>query len=84
MCVPGLGARKHKHSCFPALPHQLPLHRAPHSPSPAASAPRTSPSHPQVEVPGVENINLSRLVASHRDYLAVMDDVLEVINMHDA
>jgi hypothetical protein len=38
----------------------------------------------QVEVPGVENINLSRLVGSHGDYLAVMEDILEAMNMHDA
>jgi hypothetical protein len=37
----------------------------------------------RVEVPGVENINLSRLVASHGDYLTCMEDVLEAINMHD-
>lgn len=37
----------------------------------------------KVEVPGVENINLSRLVAAHGDYLTSMEDVLEAINMHD-
>lgn len=31
----------------------------------------------------VENINLSRLVAVHGDYLTSMEDVLEAINMHD-
>jgi hypothetical protein len=34
-------------------------------------------------VPGVENINLSRLIAGHQDYLEVMDEILEAINMHD-
>jgi hypothetical protein len=37
----------------------------------------------QVEVPGVENINLSRLIAGHQDYLVAMEDILEAINMHD-
>jgi hypothetical protein len=37
----------------------------------------------QVEVPGVENINLSALIAGHQDYLTTMGDILEVINMHD-
>jgi hypothetical protein len=32
----------------------------------------------------VENANLSRLVNGHSDYLTVMDEILEVINMHDA
>lgn len=38
----------------------------------------------QVEVPGVENINLSRLIAAHQDYLEVMDEILEVINLSDS
>jgi hypothetical protein len=37
----------------------------------------------QVDVPGVENINLSKLIAGHQDYLAVMEDILEVINLHE-
>jgi hypothetical protein len=31
----------------------------------------------------VENVNLSRLVNGHFDYLTAMDEILEVINMHD-
>jgi hypothetical protein len=31
----------------------------------------------------VENVNLSRLVNRHSDYLTAMDEILEVINMHD-
>jgi hypothetical protein len=31
----------------------------------------------------VENVNLSRLVDGHSDYLTAMDEILEVINMHD-
>eukprot|EP00878_Enallax_costatus_P040084 GHUV01046067.1.p1 GENE.GHUV01046067.1~~GHUV01046067.1.p1 ORF type:complete len:181 (+),score=32.27 GHUV01046067.1:281-823(+) len=38
----------------------------------------------KIEVPGVENVNLSRLINGHSDYLTAMDDILEVINMHDA
>jgi len=37
----------------------------------------------QVEVPGIENVNLSRLISGHQDYLEAMDDILEVINLHD-
>lgn len=37
----------------------------------------------KVEVPGVENINLSRLVSGHQDYLSAMEDILEAMNMHD-
>lgn len=37
----------------------------------------------KVEVPGIENVNLSRLISGHQDYLEAMDDILEVINLHD-
>ncbi|WIA28167.1 hypothetical protein OEZ86_010735 [Tetradesmus obliquus] len=37
----------------------------------------------KVDVPGVENVNLSRLVNGHSDYLTAMAEILEVINLHD-
>ena len=36
----------------------------------------------QVEVAGVENVNLSRLVGGHQDYLGHMEDILEALNLH--
>lgn len=84
-----LQQQQYQRSCA-LTANKLPLFAlAAHAPVSAPAASHASPlhpppCHPQVEVPGVENINLSRLVSSHRDYLAVMDDVLEVINMHDA
>jgi hypothetical protein len=36
----------------------------------------------QVGVAGVENVNLSKLVAGHQDYLSVTGDILEVLNLH--
>lgn len=38
----------------------------------------------RVEVPGIENVNLSRLIASHNDYVDRMDDVLEALNLQEA
>lgn len=34
-----------------------------------------------VQVPGVENVNLSRLVSGHHMYTEVMEDVLEAVNL---
>jgi hypothetical protein len=39
-------------------------------------------AHWQVGVAGVENVNLSKLVAGHQDYLTAMGDILEVLNLH--
>lgn len=37
----------------------------------------------QVSVPGVENVNLSKLVGGHEQYMAALDDILDAINLHD-
>ena len=36
-----------------------------------------------VSVPGVENINLSKYVKGHVQYLSCMDDLLELVNLTD-
>ncbi len=36
-----------------------------------------------VLVPGVENVNLSRYVHGHADYLDMMDDLLEILNLRE-
>ncbi len=40
-------------------------------------------SHVQVGVPGVENVNLSRIVSSHSAYLTNMEEILEILNLTD-
>jgi hypothetical protein len=35
----------------------------------------------QVGVPGVENVNLSRVVDGHMDYLTKMDEILDILNL---
>jgi hypothetical protein len=37
-----------------------------------------------VQVPGVEDVNVSRIVRSTADYAANMGDVLDAINLTDA
>jgi hypothetical protein len=37
-----------------------------------------------VAVPGVENVNLSKLVGGHPEYLDNIEEILDVINLHGA